>query len=262
MRYAGFWIRFCAAVLDALVFLPLGAFIGALEANAIFSAWSLFSWIVGWLYFALMESSGWQATLGKRVCGLRVTDLEGNRISFGRASGRYFAKILSWITLYIGYLMIAFTEKKQGLHDILAGTLVLYGKAGATVPSFQAYSEDPATEKIYSDSVLGSKLVIAGFDTNGHVIRLTLDMNDMKLSSNGLLVGRDSRACDLILSDSSISRVHAKIFMKGGELYIEDMDSTNGTVLDGQKLTPSNPVKMETAGSLMLGDIDLSIGKY
>ena len=53
-----------------------------------------------------------------------VTDLHGNRVSFGRATGRYFAKIISSIILFIGYLMIAFTEKKQGLHDIIAETLV------------------------------------------------------------------------------------------------------------------------------------------
>jgi uncharacterized RDD family membrane protein YckC len=54
-----------------------------------------------------------------------VTDLEGRRIGFGRATGRYFAKILSSLTLFIGYLMAGFTEKKQALHDMIAGTLVL-----------------------------------------------------------------------------------------------------------------------------------------
>lgn len=88
-----------------------------------------FSWLVGWLYHAWMESSSWQATLGKRLVGLRVTDMEGNRISFGRATGRYFGKLLSGFICSIGYIMAAFTEKKQALHDIMASTLVLQGAA-------------------------------------------------------------------------------------------------------------------------------------
>jgi uncharacterized RDD family membrane protein YckC len=79
-----------------------------------------------WPYFAAMESSERQATIGKSVLSLRVTDYEGRRISFGRATGRFFAKIVSgMVPLFIGYIMAAFTEKKQALHDMIAGTLVL-----------------------------------------------------------------------------------------------------------------------------------------
>jgi uncharacterized RDD family membrane protein YckC len=77
------------------------------------------------LYYSLMESSPWQATLGKRALGLQVTDLHGNRISFGRATGRYFAKIVSGLTLSIGYLMAGFTRRKQALHDIISECLVI-----------------------------------------------------------------------------------------------------------------------------------------
>jgi uncharacterized RDD family membrane protein YckC len=81
--------------------------------------------VLHWLYYSLLESSAWQATLGKKALGLEVTDLDGNRISFGRATGRFFAKFISWMILFIGYIMAGFTEKKQALHDILAGTLVI-----------------------------------------------------------------------------------------------------------------------------------------
>jgi len=77
-----------------------------------------------WLYEALMESSSYQATLGKMIFGMKVTDLYGNRISFARATGRHFAKILSGMILCIGFIMVGLTERKQGLHDLLAGTLV------------------------------------------------------------------------------------------------------------------------------------------
>ena len=79
----------------------------------------------GWLYFALMESSASQATIGKTACGLRVTDESGRRISFGRATGRYFAKIVSALIFLIGFMMVGWTRRKQGLHDLIAGTLVV-----------------------------------------------------------------------------------------------------------------------------------------
>ncbi|MBM3325864.1 MAG: RDD family protein [Calditrichaeota bacterium] len=81
--------------------------------------------IIGWLYCAILESSNWQATIGKRAVGIYVTDVNRNRITFGRATGRNFAKIVSWIILCIGYFMAGWTLKKQALHDMLAGTLVL-----------------------------------------------------------------------------------------------------------------------------------------
>ena len=71
-----------------------------------------------------MESSSRQATVGKMALGLKVTDLEGRRISFARASGRHFAKYISGMILLIGYIMAGFTERKQALHDMIAGTLV------------------------------------------------------------------------------------------------------------------------------------------
>jgi uncharacterized RDD family membrane protein YckC len=84
-----------------------------------------FGFTSSWLYEAFLESSSRQATLGKMVLSLRVTDLEGHRISFLRATGRHFAKIVSVATLFIGYIMAGLTERKQALHDILAATLVV-----------------------------------------------------------------------------------------------------------------------------------------
>jgi uncharacterized RDD family membrane protein YckC len=81
--------------------------------------------IIRWLYYALLESSPHQASLGKMALGLIVTDLEGNRIGFGRATGRFFAKFLSALTLGIGYMMAGWTERKQALHDMIAGTRVM-----------------------------------------------------------------------------------------------------------------------------------------
>lgn len=82
---------------------------------------------VMWLYEALLTSSSWQGTIGKRILHLKVTDLEGNRLSFGRATGRFFAKFVSNLACSLLYVIVAFTERKQGLHDMVVGTLVWKG---------------------------------------------------------------------------------------------------------------------------------------
>jgi len=79
----------------------------------------------GWLYFALQESSSRMATIGKRAMGIVVTDMEGHRISFGKASIRFFGKWISGAIMYVGYIMAAFTDKKQALHDMIANSLVM-----------------------------------------------------------------------------------------------------------------------------------------
>jgi uncharacterized RDD family membrane protein YckC len=86
---------------------------------------SLVGIVVWWLYVATSESSSAQSTLGKRALRLRVTDMAGRRISFGRATGRNFAKVLSALTLLVGFVMAAFTSRRQALHDLVAETVVL-----------------------------------------------------------------------------------------------------------------------------------------
>ncbi len=130
-EYAGFWLRFLAAAVDGIVLLVVYVVIGFLlvglgsDLRTIENTGRLADIVIAWLYFSLSESSAAQGTVGKRVFLLKVTDLEGNRISFLKATGRHFGKFLSAIILFIGYLMAGFTEKKQALHDILAGCLVV-----------------------------------------------------------------------------------------------------------------------------------------
>lgn len=133
-QYAGFWNRFAASWLDGIITTIAGSIItvivvmlyaaggGGSEGGAVIGFF--LGIIFGWLYFAIFESSAKQATLGKMAVGVVVTDLNGNRLTFGKATARYFAKYLSVMTLLIGYIMAAFTEKKQALHDLVAGTLV------------------------------------------------------------------------------------------------------------------------------------------
>jgi uncharacterized RDD family membrane protein YckC len=129
--FAGFWRRFAAALIDS-VLLGIGFFVLTLvffffhEMGATVVRWLVQpSWLAGaWLYYALMESSDKQGTFGKMALTLRVTDLHGSRVTFGRATGRYFGKFISGLPFGIGYMMAGWTSKKQALHDHIAGTLV------------------------------------------------------------------------------------------------------------------------------------------
>ncbi len=133
--YGGFWIRYAADAVDA-VFLATPIQLFCLlyrSATSAYSEMDLFvelgdtclSLAIWWVYTAVLLSSSWQATIGKRVFGLKVVDYDGRRINFGRATKRWFASFLSTWLLCVGFLMIAWTQRRQGLHDFMANTLVV-----------------------------------------------------------------------------------------------------------------------------------------
>lgn len=157
VQYAGFWLRFVAAIIDGillgiptgLVFILIVGSTGILRAlrdirpdenpGAVFGMFLGFllplfivSVVAGWLYFALMESSSLQGTLGKKALGLCVTDLTGKRVTFGRATGRYLGgRFLGSLPgagglyFFVDCICAGFTERKQALHDIMASCLVI-----------------------------------------------------------------------------------------------------------------------------------------
>lgn len=146
VNYAGFWERFLAYLIDSGI-LTLGSivvgFLGAFFIGFVMALvgieieemedffvvlYYILAFILSWLYFTIMESSALQATLGKKICSLVVTDSSGNRITFARANGRFWSKFISGAIFAIGYLMVAFTEKHQALHDMIADTLVVKKK--------------------------------------------------------------------------------------------------------------------------------------
>ncbi len=122
--YAGFWRRYGAIAVDDLVLAVPTIFLESF-AGKNFSVMLAISVLIAWAYFGTFHASPWQATLGKRAFGIKVTDLAGNRISFARSTGRYFASFISTLLLLLGYVVAAFTRKKQALHDMIAGTLVV-----------------------------------------------------------------------------------------------------------------------------------------
>ena len=269
MRYAGFWIRFWAAAVDGLIFLPLmlvNAGIAATGWNSVsvYVVDLIISFLIGWLYSALFESSGWQATPGKRLMGIHVTDLNGNRISFARATGRHFSKYISGLIFGIGYIMAGITDKKQGLHDKMADTLVLRGKAGEeefNSAPIQRSSESQENTIFVSESKSG-RWVMSGFDDNGHVVRLTFPQDDPRLDQDGLCIGRHAKSCDLHLNDQSISRRHARLFKDQGRIWIEDMRSTNGILVNGRLIPKGGSVELPSQGNITIGAVELSIGKH
>jgi uncharacterized RDD family membrane protein YckC len=155
VQYAGFWLRFVAYVIDGVVmglgfmllFIPFAAMTGLSAALAGVHAGQdprdvsallggtfflglltigALGLIGGWLYHAKMESSSWQGTLGKRALNLRVTDLNGGRVTFQKATGRHFAKIVTGLIPFgVGFMLAGFTERRQALHDMIASCLVL-----------------------------------------------------------------------------------------------------------------------------------------
>jgi uncharacterized RDD family membrane protein YckC len=152
--YAGFWLRFVAYLIDAVIiyavqsfiFIPLFGLLGfsfatqaqnvgtmseaetmGMMGSVMAASGALFflGSVIAILYWSLMESSKYQATVGKLALGLKVTDMDGNSLDFVKALVRNVCKIISSLIMGIGYLMVGFTEKKQGLHDIIANTLVV-----------------------------------------------------------------------------------------------------------------------------------------
>lgn len=142
--HAGFWRRVVAWIIDMLIIgtvhwilvLSLGTWLlvpwamlggvhGLAMARFFDAGLQPFGIVILWLYFALCESSGWQATPGKLALGLQVTDECGQRIGFGRATGRNFGKYVSMLILGIGFLLAGWTARKQALHDSMTGCCVV-----------------------------------------------------------------------------------------------------------------------------------------
>jgi len=122
--YASPGKRLVAFLIDLPALLILGGI-----ARALFTQFAGMEYVVVWIYYAAMESSSLQATLGKKALGLKVTDLQGARVGFLRASGRYWGKLISVISFGAGFAMIFFTRERQAFHDYVAGCVVLDGRA-------------------------------------------------------------------------------------------------------------------------------------
>ncbi len=178
--YTGFWKRAAAFILDAVIAaIPPAVLCGPVlfalgnstEAApdskaavftlavmiAVYIVWQILGLVSYWLYFAFCESGKHQATLGKRLLGIKVVGYDGGRISFARATGRLFAKFLSYATFYIGFIMAGTTNRKRALHDYIAQTYVVR-------KDFQPGDELPDTKShpVLLGVIIGAICVLAG----------------------------------------------------------------------------------------------------
>ena len=219
--YAGFWRRGAAMLLDGIIMIiPTGIINVALKGSPL--AASAVNIAVACAYYALFHSSAVQATPGKLAFGIKVTNLEGGRIGVGRGIARYFSVWVSLLLLGIGYLMAAFTGRKQALHDMIAGTLVVNRKAdpeevvagGTTMPvTFGVVAMDvllmiapigilaAIAIPAYSDYVLRSKIVEA--INLGSALKE--QVNEARVTSQPLKAGPADTSGTRYVRDASIA---------------------------------------------------------
>lgn len=245
-NYAAFYKRFAAFIIDEFI---LCAGIGLLYF-VIGYYFYLPLIFLGWLYFSIMECSQYQATLGKMAIGITVADLFEKRISFGRATGRFFGKYISSI-FCIGFIMAAFTERRQGLHDILAGTLVLDAAASRI-------NQGSNSEKVYvsaqssSENSFGKAPILYGI-TGEYAGR------SLPIGQRGVTLGRDSGICQLTFSKNTpgISRRHCVVnFNQGPDTFtIVDVGSSYGTFLEsGIRVMQGQPVTIRSGERFYVSD--------
>ena len=214
--HAGFWRRFAAYTLDSIivsvamlvVFGLLGVATAALIAGdhgglaALVVFFGYASLIVGmWLYFAKFESGKWQATPGKRVMGIKVTDDRGQRIGFGRATGRFFGKIISGMIMNVGYMMAGFTARKQGLHDMMAGCCVVFREVQPGQPLPTVRPKMPWYGWVLNGlPILGFVIMIASW---GFFMNQLINMGSRGMDTSGTQLPDISMSPDASTADSS-----------------------------------------------------------
>jgi uncharacterized RDD family membrane protein YckC len=212
--YAGFWRRFAAYAIDYAVVLLGTAVLGAAATIAGLgddaARLSLAALVGYFFYCTLLERSAWQATLGKRALGLKVTNRRGERIGFARAAARFVAKLLSVLTLCLGYLLVLVTARRQALHDLIAGTLVandasaprpawfvsvaacvplVFVMAGMALPTYRDYTiRAEVSEGLDLANRYRAAIETAWRDSHGDFVNLSSESLDLGLPRRGRYV--------------------------------------------------------------------------
>lgn len=252
--YAGFWKRCAASLLDSILLNVAGGIIlysmGEEGGYVTFLALSV-------LYFSLMESSQQQATIGKMAVGIIVIDELGNRISFGKAFGRYLGKMVSALIFCVGFIMAAFTEKKQALHDLMANTFVV-NKASqfSNIPVPNRIRDSYPSPKQRVDAMVApvsisraSLRAVSGFYKN----------TSFPIGISPIKIGRDFNVCQIVFPQDTpgVSAIHCEVYIdaRANSLILIDKGSSNGTYLPGgKKLIAYQPVSLYPGESFIIGD--------
>lgn len=234
-QYASFGKRFLAMIIDGFAVGFISSFF-----IVIWGIWAYagLSWLIGALYFILSEGGSWNATLGKKAVGILVVDANGNGISYGTATIRYIGKIISAFILCVGYIMAAFSDTNQALHDKLANTFVV--EADSAV----GYAPGPQARQLGTCHLVGISGEFAG--------------KSFPLALSGVLMGRDTVSCQIVFSKAAqgISRHHCQVSynQQSGMFVINDLGSTYGTyTMNGSRIQSGQPMALSIGERFYLG---------
>jgi uncharacterized RDD family membrane protein YckC len=284
-HYAGFWRRFWARLLDTIMLiggenLIFYVFRIGIPYDMDSLGYFLFINLIYWIIFAVFHASPLQATPGKLALGIKVVDLNGERIRFGRALARGLAEYLSALLLLIGYIMAAFTARKQGLHDRMADTLVIRTRGEAINPPKQqrantpmeppprisakpveneTLNQDPDPGSVEATAKEGERWTLAGFAEDGRVQRIQITLAELRSTGGVVRFGRDPNRCPLVLSDLTVSGVHGQFRLHYGNLEVSDSGSTNGTSVNQQPVKPHTWVRLVDGDNLVIGGTELRV---
>lgn len=242
--YIGFWRRAVAFIIDGtIVSIPPAVLCGPVIYNlgtniqpedsegylmtlaimiTVYVLWQILGLVSFWLYFALLESGPKQATFGKRMMGIKVVDYKGGRIGFGRATGRTFAKMLSYALLYIGFVMAGTSSRKRALHDYIAQTYVVR-------KDFEPGDELPDTKS----HPVWLCIIVAGILLLGGLGLLSLVGNSPSFRANMAAtrlqqLAQENRPLREPLTENSITYTRSR---SGYRAQFEDMEAETYTLL-------------------------------
>lgn len=235
MNYASFGKRFLALIIDGFALNIIGTFF-------IFT-WGFFSYfalsgVISILYFTLFEGSEWHATLGKKALNIAVVDRNGNGVNYGQAFLRTLGKLLSGFILGIGYLMAAFSDACQALHDKIADSYV--------VEANDSYVSKPSPAPMQR-----GRAVLVGISGE-------FAGKSFPIPQNGIMLGRDNVACQIIFSNNAqgVSRHHCMVqFNPQTNMFVvNDMGSSYGTYSSmGTKIMSGQPLALKPGERFYLG---------
>lgn len=299
MNYAGFWKRALANFIDytllipATVWLNYQSFLLVFERGLEFSFNIYYYLNIGllWLYFAIFHTGKWQATPGKRLIGIYLTGSDGGKPTAAAVNLRFFYQIfplfltiliLEYVSAlqdradsdlliiligiafglfllhFVQYILAGVTAQKQTLYDLFAKTLVLNGRPDSvSESSFEGMGRVGVSS---SETSGGAKqLVLAGFDSDGNVVRLAADLARIQCANTIIRLGRDSVMCDFAINDATVSRAHALLRIDYDNILVEDLGSSNGTRVNAALLKPNNPITLRSGDTLEFGTVKLSV---
>lgn len=255
MYYGDLGKRIVASIIDSIILAAMGAVLGL----TLSFVGVIIAPIISWLYWILMEGGGWHATVGKRIMGLYVADINGNGITYSVSILRLIGKFLSGLILGIGYLMAFFNEQKQGLHDMIAKTYVLNGQAEKSFSNNNANRGyvNNANDYAYVNQNVNQNA--GNYESLPELIGVNGPLAGMvyQISENGLIIGRDSISCQVVIpsSQAKVSRIHCYITFNpmSGMFVLNDRNSTHGTYLaNGRRISYAQPMALKSGDRFYL----------